>query len=539
MTAKKRSRAPASVEGRALTGATAVKNAGFVAVAECVGKVSTLAWTVVAAQQLGQAGFGVFNFALAVGLILAAIGQWGFDTVLVRRASQDVSQLSRFFTEAIVWQVALAAPLLLAGGVVVAFIDADPGASVATAMVLAAVLCDMISDNARAAASTIHRQGITSAALIGQRILMFATAVPLVLRWGDVLTLSAAFLFSSIVGLALHAAALRRLGIRFRVSHISKSGLRDCLRGTGSIGLSSMIGVLQARIGFIILGALAGQQAVGSYSAAFRLYETVLFLSFALMAAVFPLMSVAVSGRALRRLVESSVNILCGFYLPFAVVCFIDARGMIQLVFGQEYVQDASQALWWLAPAPLLFAIAYVGRTGLVAASSTKPLLVATVASTATVAILCLLLVPGLQATGATIALTSGIAVDAVLTMVFLRAALDRWPRLLSQSIQPILCSGIVAVVFLVLRSSFLIELLISAFLYIAAWGSLLWWGRSSASQLVRTLPSRGSGPDTSESDTPESLASEPRTPESLTSEPHTSESPHTERETRGSEGTT
>lgn len=475
--------------GRELTGRSAIANAGFVAIAECVGKISTLAWTVVAAQQLGQAGFGVFNLALALGLILVAVGQWGFDSVMVRRASQDTSQLSRFFTEAIVWQVVLTVPLLIIGIAVFAVWEADRTASLATAMVLAGVLCDMVSDNARSAASTIHRQGITSAALIGQRIIMFAVAVPLVLQWDDVIALSAAFLFSSVLGLALHGVALHRLRIRFTLRLVTRTGLRSCFRGTGFIGLSSLIQVLQARIGFILLGALATQQTVGIYSVAFRLYETVLFLSFALVAAVFPLMSVAKSGQDLRALIESTVNILCGFYLPFAAVCLVDAPGMIHLIFGEQYVADASLALWWLAPAPALFAVTFVGRTALVAASSTTPLLISASASTGTVALLCFLLIPNFDAAGATIALTSGLALDAILTVIFLRTILDRWPQLLRQSTQPLLCSAVVAVIFFALHTSFLVELLISAVVYIACWGSLLLWGRSSASRLVRTLP--------------------------------------------------
>ncbi|AMT95078.1 hypothetical protein A2T55_16310 [Brevibacterium linens] len=481
------------VDHHNLSGQSAAKNAGFVAAAECIGKLSTLAWTVVAAQQLGQAGFGVFNLALAIGLIIVAIGQWGFDTVMVRRASQDTSQLSRFFSESIIWQIVLAAPLLVIGGAVFALVETDRNAALATVMVLCAVLCDMVSDNARAASSTIHRQGITSAALIGQRIIMFAAATPLVLWKGDVVTLSAAFLFASVFGLALHGLALRRLKIYFRLSLVTVHGLRNCFRGTGSIGLSSLIQVLQARIGFIVLGAVAGQHAVGSYSAAFRLYETVLFLSFAVGAAVFPLMSVTESARELRKLIEGTINILCGFYLPFAAVCLIDATGMIDLVFGGQYVADASQALRWLAPAPLLFAVAFIGRTALVASSSTRSLLISAVASTGALLLLCLLLVPIIGAAGATIALTSSLAVEAVIMVFFLRAVLDSWPQLLRQSIQPILCSGIVVLVFLIMDASFIVELLVAAGIYTVCWGGLLWRGRSSASQLFRALPSRRS----------------------------------------------
>lgn len=473
-----------------LTGRSAVKNASFVAIAQCIGKLSTLVWTVVAAQQLGQAGFGVFNFAIALGLIIVALGQWGFDIVMVRRASKNVDQLSRYFSEAIVWQVGLSAPLLIIGAVVYGGGSPDDrGAALATVMILGAVLADLISDNARAASSTIHRQGITSLALIGQRIVMAAISIPLMLLWGNVMVLGAAFLFSSLAGLVLHAVALRRLEIRFSLRLVSWSGLRECFGGTGAIGLSSLIQVLQARIGFVLLGVWATQEVIGSYSAAFRLYETVLFLAFALDAAIFPLMSIAERGKGLRKLVEASISILIGFYLPFAVVCILDAPGLVRLVFGEDYVAGASWALFWLAAAPLLFGIGFMSRAALLAASSTKPVLVVALLSTGTVTLLCVLLVPQYQAAGATIALTGGLAVDAIFSVVFLSAILDRWPQLLRQAVLPALCCIPVMGIFVLLPAPFLARLVLGAVIYIVCWGSALYWGRSSAGQLVRSIP--------------------------------------------------
>src|SRR5699024_3953233 len=212
-------------------------------------KLSTMVWTVVAAQKLGQFGFGVFNLALALGLILIAVGGWGFTSVFVRRASRDTSRVSQYFTEIVVWQGGLTAPLVLLGVVVYSVVTPETTAVVPMAMVLLAGLFDPKSDTARAASSTVHRQGTTSLALIAQRLITSAVAIPAVMIWGSALALSVAFLFSSLLGVVLHGFALGRLGIRFRPRLLTMDGLRHSLRGTHWIGLGGVARAVQYRAG--------------------------------------------------------------------------------------------------------------------------------------------------------------------------------------------------------------------------------------------------------------------------------------------------
>jgi O-antigen/teichoic acid export membrane protein len=66
-------------------------NAALAALADVVGKVSTLAWTVVAARLLTQEQFGAFNLALALALIASAVAEGGYDPVLVRTSTPSTT----------------------------------------------------------------------------------------------------------------------------------------------------------------------------------------------------------------------------------------------------------------------------------------------------------------------------------------------------------------------------------------------------------------------------------------------------------------
>ena len=71
----------------------AAGNALVSATAQVLGKVATLLWTLVAARELAPREFGHFTFVLATALLLSAVAEWGFDQVLIRRASAHLAEL--------------------------------------------------------------------------------------------------------------------------------------------------------------------------------------------------------------------------------------------------------------------------------------------------------------------------------------------------------------------------------------------------------------------------------------------------------------
>lgn len=472
-----------------MMGRSAMANASFAAAAQIVGKLTTLAWTLVAAQQLGQEGFGAFNLILALNLVIAALGEWGFDSVLVQRGSVDRGALSRYFTESAVWQVGLATPMLLLGGLIFSATRSEQEAVLAFFLVVVAILCDTVSDTARTASTVIHRQGRTSAALTMQRTLTAIVAIPALMAKPDLVMLAAAFSGTSVVGLLLHLRALRRLDLRLDLRLLTWHSLRAYGRGTTRIGLSALLSVVLYRAGFILLGALSGDAEVGAYSAAYRLFDTVLFLTFALVSAVFPLMSATRDKDRSRRLTEVATGILIVMYLPFAVVCLMEAPRLVELLFGHEYVAATSQPLRWLAIGPLLFAVAFVGGTVLIAVEQTQGLLIAAISATATNIILNVGVIPSMGASGAAIGLLVALSVDAVVTTCYVRRALGRWPRLLDQVYLPAVACIAVAGVIWTIRAAFLLELAIAAFVYVACWFGLALWRDHQTLELVGEVP--------------------------------------------------
>jgi O-antigen/teichoic acid export membrane protein len=65
-----------------LTRNTAVKLAS-----ELIGRAAMFGLVIVAARQLGEAGFGIYNYGLALGFVLAQLADLGLQIVIAREVA--------------------------------------------------------------------------------------------------------------------------------------------------------------------------------------------------------------------------------------------------------------------------------------------------------------------------------------------------------------------------------------------------------------------------------------------------------------------
>ncbi len=466
-------------------------NAAAAAVADIVGKLSTLAWTVVAARVLTQAEFGAFNLALALALIASAFAEGGFDPVLVRRASRDPRRLATYHTQAIAWQSAIAVPVfaVAAGAVWVARSDTD--LRTAIVLMLVAVFLDMWSDTARASAAAARDQARTSRALAVQRIAAAALMIPALAAGLGVTGMAAGFLVASAVGWVAHVRALVPIDAGFRRRLLDRAGMWAFGRGTWTLALSSLFALALFRVDAVLLAVLKDDEAVGRYAAAYRLFETVLFLTFAIVGAVAPLMNARADDKAeVTRLGGLILVVLSFVYAAFVVVCLTEGRAVLELLYGARY-ENATAAVQWLALTPPVYAIAATTGAALVALDRTRGIFIgAIVALTMNVA-LNLLLIPSLGGTAAALATTVAYAVEAAIGVFFLARRAGR--LLIAAPFAETL--GVAAVAGALLELSplpVLVEVPLATGVYVALWLVLVRAFRPERLAAVRGLLLRG-----------------------------------------------
>src|SRR5918997_4822364 len=88
-------------------------NTAYRGLADLGSKIISLALYVVMARELGESGFGVFTFGLAVAMLVTALGGFGQDAILVREVARDHRRIDDYFANTLALKLVLSIPALL------------------------------------------------------------------------------------------------------------------------------------------------------------------------------------------------------------------------------------------------------------------------------------------------------------------------------------------------------------------------------------------------------------------------------------------
>lgn len=468
----------------------AARNIVVVVAGELVGKSATLVFTIVVARALGATSFGSLSFALAFGLLLATLVGWGFDAEQIRRGSADRSQLDAALTQTLVLRTIHAVPVVLLGGL--AGVLTRPGADAAATLVLVllASVLDSYGDAGRAAATALEKLSGTVVALVAQRVAACVLAVVVLETGGGLVEVGAAYLLSSVLGQAVLALLLRRMGIRLAPGTVDRAALVGMWRGAFLIGVEVVLSMALFRLDALMLGLIADDREVASYAVAYRLMETVLFVNWAVSRSLFPAMVRAAAGAQLLRVGASAISVAGAVLVPYAVLVAVDGGQLLRLLFGSGYGEESVVSLRWLAFAPVLFAVGYLGSHLLVVQRRTWQLLATTVSGVITNVALNIVVIPLYGARGAAAATTGSYLVEAVAVIVFVRPGNGLLRMDLALGLAAAASVPMVAVL-LALSAPVLVEVAVACAVYLLAYLLLVRWRDPGQLVLLRSVVTR------------------------------------------------
>lgn len=438
---------------------------------EVVAKVATFALMVGAFRLLGQAQFGAFSYALNLGLLLATLPSWGFDAWLIQQAAGRREIASDLYSTIVTLRAWLLVPLI-GVGLWIGIADRNGSAALAFGLVIAATMLDTVTDAGRAAAGVVDGQIRVAAVLVLQR---FATAVlglTAIFAGAGLLGLSAAFLTGSVAAVVGMSVGLRGLGIRFRRAAVTRVGVRAAVTGSFVIGVDAVVSMALFRVDTLLLGLIKGDNAVGSYAAAYRLIETVLFVTWSVSRALFPTMAAA--GEEVwrvRRGVDRGLAVTSFIFLPYAAVLLVRGGDVLTLLYGST-LGDGVAVLRWLSLAPLMFGLSYLLSYALLSVSRTRQVLLASLVAAVANLGANLALIPHFGAVGAAAVTTLSYALEAVVAFLYCIGHLDGRLRVVSAVSVPAL-AAVPVVGVLLLPFPVLVAVALAAPVYLVAWYAL------------------------------------------------------------------
>jgi O-antigen/teichoic acid export membrane protein len=333
------------------------RNTMFLALADAAGKTLAFFYYLVAARHLGVEKYGILSLALAFTTMLGVLTDLGLGAVITREVARDRSDAQSQVNSALTMRLAVA---LVVVAVIAGLVNILRYPSATIRVVYICSVCVVTS-----AVSTLYcsvfqgfeRMELVTLNRVAQTVVLVAGA--LLLGRGKAAVEAYALVYVA-AGLATVILAgisavprLVRLGLSFKVGH-----WRKLLRSSTPIGLATVFTIFYYWIGTTLLSKIAGDSAVGNYSAAFRLAAGLGFVGMAFSGAVFPLFSrlFGIDQARLARAFDMAARYMIMIALPVAAFATVFARPAILLVYGSEY-HDATAVLrvlvWWGAFASL------------------------------------------------------------------------------------------------------------------------------------------------------------------------------------------
>ncbi len=301
--------------------------------------VTVGAWV---ARYLGPAQYGELTYVLALVMLLEAVGKLGLDQLLVRDIAGNRPTAPGILGTA--FRLRLATGIFLWLGTAAAIAIAQPGDT--TSLLLAILLAASIPLESTDVIDIWFQSETQSRRTVLAKSIAHITAnlvkIVLILMNASLVILAAAWPAESLMG----ALALAFAYARYRAPgpwQWSSTRARHLLRESWPWLVSGISVAVYMRIDQVMLRAIAGEQAVGLYSAAIMPSEAWYFIPSAVLVSAAPTITRKKSESESDYLDALKVlfSTMWAIAIPLAVTITLSAGWIIDLLYGAAYAQSA------------------------------------------------------------------------------------------------------------------------------------------------------------------------------------------------------
>jgi PST family polysaccharide transporter len=298
-------------------------------------------WT---ARYLGPAGFGLLNYAIAFVALFSVISTLGMQGILVRDLVAHPQRNESLLGSAMLLRlVGSALAVVLAVLTITVLRGSDPEAVRVTgivALMLIPQAWDVIEYEYQARVYTrpiVIIRGLSFLAFSGLKLLLILTGGTLRgFAWVTTGEIAVSALLMSLYA--------RKRGTLPRLRKARVEELKHLARECWPVMVSSLSIVLYWRIDQVMLGQMAGDAAVGVFSAAVRVSEVWYFIPASVASSVAPGLT-AVFGRSRAEYLEKLrkiIGLMAALGIAIAVALTLCSKLIVMLLYGTHYAESSA-----------------------------------------------------------------------------------------------------------------------------------------------------------------------------------------------------
>lgn len=333
----------------------AVGNSSIMMLSQLITWTATMVLTAALGRHLGDEGFGHLYLAMSFGVIFGVLVEFGLDQQLVRAVARDRSLAGTYLVNSVAIKAFLS---VVAYGMVIVIIHLlqyPPELKLTIAIYSVVLFANGLSTSLTAIYQAFENMLHSAIGIILERCFIAIVALFLLNLGYGVATIAMVVVAGTAVSVTWKAIFLRRL-VRVKFA-LDVSAMRMLFIGALPFFFYWALGAVYYRIDIVLLSKLTDLTVVGWYGAAYRLFDTLVFLpGIVSMAIMLPILSrLATRSRSdLRSAMGKGLNVMVMLGMPICTGLFVLAEPVIQLIYGKPEFLHAVPALRLLAVALFL-----------------------------------------------------------------------------------------------------------------------------------------------------------------------------------------
>ncbi|MEN6592273.1 MAG: flippase [Methanobacterium sp.] len=332
---------------------TIAKNTSVLYIAQIITYVLGFFLTVYTVRYLSVDGYGILSAALALTGIYVVFGDLGLSTLTVREVARDRSLTKKYVGNTTVIKLFLSLFTFLLTVLTVHIIGYSETTVIVIYILTAAFIFNAFSSIFYSIFQSYQKMEYQSVAtILNSAVMLLGTLLAIYLGL-DVIAFAFIYLIANAINF-LYILVTYTWKFYLPNVEMDLNFWKPTIKEALPLSITSLFAVLIFRIDSVMLSVMSSMEAVGFYSAAYRLMEALIFFPQVYTTAIFPVFS---------KLYVSSINPLKGAYiksfkyltilsLPIAVGITLLAEPIILLLFKPDYIPSilALQIVVWVLP---------------------------------------------------------------------------------------------------------------------------------------------------------------------------------------------
>lgn len=336
------------------------KNTIVLLVAQALSYILAFLYMIYVARYLSPSNFGILSFAIAFTTLVSVLGDLGLQWFLTCDLARDIGLTKRYLANIIPLKIILA---LLAYGIII-IITFALGLQRETALVVAILAVSVVLNVFMYAFQAVY-QAYEEMEYIGYSLLLNASVIFIGVLFAiyfkaDLIGIAAIYALASTITLIFNVIILR---LRFRdliikpstySLRIEPSFIKYTIKESWPVAIAVVFNGIYSWTDTVILNAMQNSTAVGYYSSAFKLIQTLSVIPIVLSTAIFPVMSrfhIGSTG-SFKMTFEKALKYLFMLSLPIAIGTTLLSERLISLFYGAAFLPATLplQILIWSIP---------------------------------------------------------------------------------------------------------------------------------------------------------------------------------------------